>query len=1229
MEKVIQELHSKIEVLEAKLKTKEPEISSVMDSLERITDYSSDDFRPQQRRRSHKRKRNLAVTTDLSSMRDYDSTFNKDDDDTTAKNVKRIKVLKPKNNVKTNNETVAIGDGNVVVPARLLKHIDWTSYTNATRKLLTAIFFEILATHSLTGKTSPAFPDKPAKKKLNLSTYTNGHLTMTTVMITSEMDAALALLDLHRNNNERVNSHPRANMDGQVHIATIFNSFVNSKTSHSPSTSPNPTTTAERKSWKVSPGRKSRKTSPVPKKTTTYDIATQTDIDVDNESEIEKMRNVIKGLCARIEELEAKLKTKEQETSSVTDSLERITDYSSDDFRPQQRRRSHKRKRNLTFTTDFSSIGDYDSTFNKDEDTIENDVKRIKALTQKNTVKTNKDTVSIGDGNAVVPARLLKHMDWTSYTNVTRKLLTAVFSRKVLATHSLTGKPSPAFPDKPAKKKLDPMLVNDIVQTVVEKCCVPENVVRTSITTKCADESKMFRTREQNKKKKMTSKKENITPDDESELTMTTVMITSEMDAALALLDLHRNNNVPKKITTYDIATQTDIDENNEPEIEEMRKIIKDLCAKIEVLEAKLKTKEQETSSVTDSFERITDYSSDDFRPQQRRRSHKRKRNLTFTTDFSSIEDNDSTFSKDEDTIEDDVKRIKALTPKNTVKTNKDTVPIGDGNAVVPARLLKHMDWTSYTNATRKLLTAVFSRKVLATHSLTGKPSPAFPDKPAKKKLDPMLVNDIVQTVVEKCCVPENVVRTSITTKCADESKMFRTREQNKKKKTSKKENITPDDESELTMTTVMITSEMDAALALLELHRNNYVRVNSHPMANMSVDGPVHIATIFNGCTTSKNSHSPSTSPNAKTTTERKSWKVSPGRKNLKTSPDPKEKITNNVATQTVTEMDIPKKEKMEKVIKELNSKVEVLEAKLKTRKPQTLSVPDPFEQITDCSSDDYFRPQQRRKSNKRKRNLTVTTDFSSMRDCDSTLKKDKNYNTTEENVKRIKVLKSKNNVKTNNDKVAIGDGNAVVPARLLKNIDWTSYTNATRKLLTAVFSRKVLATHSLTGKPSPAFPDKPAKKKLDPMLVNDIVQTVVEKCCVPENVVRYEDPLHGKHIRRRVSNITPQLATPVRSVASDDGNAVVPASRLKHMEWASYTNATRKLLSAVFLRKVLATHFLTGKPSPAFQDQPTKKKLDPMLVNDILKMVGKNVASPKMLSSKIRICGRFSYTR
>ncbi|CAG9564592.1 unnamed protein product [Danaus chrysippus] len=301
-------------------------------------------------------------------------------------------------------------------------------------------------------------------------------------------------------------------------------------------------------------------------------------------------------------------------------------------------------------------------------------------------------------------------------------------------------------------------------------------------------------------------------------------------------------------------------------------------------------------------------------------------------------------------------------------------------------------------------------------------------------------------------------------------------------------------------MTTVMITSEMDAALALLELHRNNYVKVNTRPIANM--DGPVHIATMINGCITSKNSHSPSTSPKDKTTAEQKSWMVSPERKIRKTSPVPKEKIKYEVATQTDIEIGIPKKEKLEKVIKQLHSKIEELEAELKTREPETLSVPDPLEQRTDCSSDDYFRPQQRRRSHKQNRNLTVTTDFSSIGDYDSTFNKDED--TIENDVKRIKASTPINTVKNNKDKVPIGDGNAVVPARLLKHMDWTSYTNATRKLLTAVFSRKVLATYSLTGKPSPAFPDKPAKKKLDPMLVNDIVQTVVEKCCVPEKVVR-----------------------------------------------------------------------------------------------------------------------------
>ncbi|CAG9564601.1 unnamed protein product [Danaus chrysippus] len=90
------------------------------------------------------------------------------------------------------------------------------------------------------------------------------------------------------------------------------------------------------------------------------------------------------------------------------------------------------------------------------------------------------------------------------------------------------------------------------------------------------------------------------------------------------------------------------------------------------------------------------------------------------------------------------------------------------------------------------------------------------------------------------------------------------------------------------------------------------------------------------------QNLHSPSTSPKAKTIAERKSWKLSPGRKNRKTSPVPNAKITYNVASQTNIVVDIPNKEKMGKVIKELHSKIEVLEAELQTREPETLSVPE-----------------------------------------------------------------------------------------------------------------------------------------------------------------------------------------------------------------------------------------------------------------------------------------------
>ncbi|KAL0871334.1 hypothetical protein ABMA27_005076 [Loxostege sticticalis] len=120
--------------------------------------------------------------------------------------------------------------------------------------------------------------------------------------------------------------------------------------------------------------------------------------------------------------------------------------------------------------------------------------------------------------------------------------------------------------------------------------------------------------------------------------------------------------------------------------------------------------------------------------------------------------------------------------------SRKHKVPIGDGFARVPAYILKTIDWSRYKVATRLLLEHVFGKRVLATHNLTGRPSPAFPNRVPKGQLDPDKVRDIIQTVIEHTGVSESLVRTCITIKCADEGKWLR--KQLTKLKAKKKEDL-------------------------------------------------------------------------------------------------------------------------------------------------------------------------------------------------------------------------------------------------------------------------------------------------------------------------------------------------------------------------------------------------------------------------------------------------------
>ncbi|KAJ8715160.1 hypothetical protein PYW08_005141 [Mythimna loreyi] len=120
--------------------------------------------------------------------------------------------------------------------------------------------------------------------------------------------------------------------------------------------------------------------------------------------------------------------------------------------------------------------------------------------------------------------------------------------------------------------------------------------------------------------------------------------------------------------------------------------------------------------------------------------------------------------------------KFNAAETNEQVESSDEWIPIGSGITKVHKDQYSTVNWKCHTLCTRTLLIALFPRRVLATHSLTGKKSPAFKDKPAKMCLDPKIVSDIILEVRKRFGVRENEVRSIITTKCADECKMFKTR---------------------------------------------------------------------------------------------------------------------------------------------------------------------------------------------------------------------------------------------------------------------------------------------------------------------------------------------------------------------------------------------------------------------------------------------------------------------
>ncbi|XP_049875772.1 uncharacterized protein LOC126373616 [Pectinophora gossypiella] len=126
----------------------------------------------------------------------------------------------------------------------------------------------------------------------------------------------------------------------------------------------------------------------------------------------------------------------------------------------------------------------------------------------------------------------------------------------------------------------------------------------------------------------------------------------------------------------------------------------------------------------------------------------------------------------------------------------EDLVPIGLGTARVSLNYFQSIKWdpASYAIATKKLMSAIFTRETMATHCLPG--NETLPGRGTRKPLDERLVGDIIHTVVQLCKVPVKAVRKVITTMCYDERKVCDIRKRNKDSETSTTESFSDDTDS-------------------------------------------------------------------------------------------------------------------------------------------------------------------------------------------------------------------------------------------------------------------------------------------------------------------------------------------------------------------------------------------------------------------------------------------------
>ncbi|KAL3274555.1 hypothetical protein HHI36_015936 [Cryptolaemus montrouzieri] len=113
-----------------------------------------------------------------------------------------------------------------------------------------------------------------------------------------------------------------------------------------------------------------------------------------------------------------------------------------------------------------------------------------------------------------------------------------------------------------------------------------------------------------------------------------------------------------------------------------------------------------------------------------------------------------------------------SMTPSESFEDNE--VLLGTGGTTVPRSEYEKLDFDKmkYTIAVRRLLNLKFTKEELATHSQTGRESPAFIGVKARKpQLDPVRVGDIRLHVAQKYNIDTSFVNNAITVALADARK--------------------------------------------------------------------------------------------------------------------------------------------------------------------------------------------------------------------------------------------------------------------------------------------------------------------------------------------------------------------------------------------------------------------------------------------------------------------------